>query len=675
MIIGNLIGIGNNQSTAAPTFDLSKIVIQYNNTDYSYMTNGGALRPDITSIRTNSNLIEVYKVSANADANTGLTHDPATDKIVVMEYQGAAPTNGKAKFFNRDGTLDHEVSLIGSSQGIGIDPIGGRLFGYFGNSASRITVYDLSGNYIEEFSPTAGYTGGACQYDYRTGKLYVTDTGSSSGDTQRVLVYERLAGTWTLTDTLWFACGEGLHIDFIRDKFCSWSLSPTGGIDNIFSVPMEGELIYEQYNVPINSGFKEGLICDPKDGTYWINIDDGFHAAVTDGNDVWHFDPRKVYQKYLRFPDMISYDYFKLGTAEISGNYNAQTVTASDWITSPVIDFAAHTLQQNGANWSIDEDHEIEYRSSTSAPSTTRITAPYLGTTGYYDANGSNDGWGSTTPSAWGASIPTDRYVQFRIKPLETAPVTPDWTPADLGEDLVLWYEFDSDYSAVAKVFNASDNSLNFYQAFNKANPGTNDTTVVTVSTNQPQWNAATTAMRMGSRTFNINSPSSFLAQQQGEINAVGAKLAAGTQGVIVIGYDTANAGDNQFCFEHYASTDAAANAVGARVTDGVEAVIFKSASPADANLSFKLRTLSSDGSTQKAFINKVEQTLTISAGSNTGQWFGDTSANDIRLARRSATSGNVGGYDYRMIVWTNRVLTTQERSDLYDYAVRKGFI
>lgn len=658
-------------------YELSKISIQYNNTDYSYMTDGGVLRPDITSVRTNANLISIIKVSDNANPNTGLGHDFINDKILVMEMQGAG-TNGIAKFLSRDGTTDRTVSLTGSHQGISYDPVNNIIYGYSGAGVIRLHN-GTTGSVIESFSVAAGYIGGACHYDFFTGKLYVTDTGSSSSDTQNVLVYEKVSGTWTLTETKWFKCGEGLFQDYIKDKFVFWDLSAAGTIDNITIIPESGELIVEQFNMPIATDFKEGLACDPKDGTIRLNIDQGFHGGVTDGNCVFHFDPRRDYRKYWRFPDMITYDFFKLSGATISGIYNNQEISASDFITSPVLDCASHTEQQTVGNWAIDEDHEIEYRGSASAPSTTRITDDYLGDTGYYDGNGTNDGWGSTTPSAWSSSIPTNRYIQFRINPLETDPVVADWLPSDLGSDLVLWMEFDAAFTAVTKVFNSTDTSLNFTKAFNKANPGTNDSDVVTTTTVQPLWNAATSAMRMGSRNFVINSPALLLAQQEGEINMVVAKTAQGTPAPFIVASESGQAGVSQFALEHYSSSDTAPasnNGRGFRQSDGSAAVVAKSGTAADSSVTFKMITFNSDGVTFRTFVDKVEQSVIMASGSNTGQWWADVlqTTPELRLGRRTAVGGSVGSADFRAIVWTSKALSTQTRSNIYDYYVRKGF-
>jgi hypothetical protein len=569
--------------------------------------------------------------------------------------------------------LQQSISLAGAHQGISIDSPGGRIFAYLGSSGNEVKVYNMSGVFQYSIPVALGYQGGGCRYDWDEKKLYVTDTGSSPADVQQVLVYQETgvgSQVWALIDTLWFVSAEGFDIDYSRNKFVLWE-----DISYIQTYSRSGPLVSEQFQVAVSSQNKEGIIVDPTDSTIWQNVDDGFHAALADKNRVYQTDPLQRFRKYFNSPDMIPWSAWNGVT--VTGLYNKSTVTGSV-IYSPVYDAAAFTFHQALSTIEFTGGTgTVRARSSAVAPDgIARVTAHHLGTTGYFPNTGSDQNavWGTTVPGAYGSSV-TARYFQLEVTLEEyTAPVAA-WTPLDLGDALVLWYEFDPENTGVTREINATDSSLNYRRAFNKANPGTNDTPIITTESLQPQWNAGTTSVRMGSRTWTINNPSNVLAQQQGEINVVGAKTAASTPGPMLIQYDGVNAGDNQLSLEHLASSDGNANTIGARITDGVEAVINKMVSPADANLTFKLRTISSDGAATKIFINKVEQVVTAATGANTGQWFADVSGTSLRFARRSATAGNVGAFDYRVMVETNRPLTTQERSDLYDYCAANGFI
>lgn len=655
-----------------PTFPLEKFSMQYNDTDFAYLTEDTANFADLTSFRTNANVIRVFKVSDNGNPNTGLGFDFANDWLAVMEMQSTS-SNGIVKFFDRDGVLQDSVSLSGAHQGVSIDSPGGRIFGYLGSSGNEVKVFNLSGVFQYAIPVAAGYQGGGCRYDWQEKKLYVTDTGSSPSDVQRVLVYQETAEgsqVWNLIDTLWFVSAEGFDIDYIRNKFVLWE-----DTSYIQTYSRSGPLVSEQFQVAITSQNKEGIVSDPKDGTIYQNIDDGFHSAVTNGNRVYKTDPLRRFRKFFTSPDMIPWSAWHGVT--VSGLYNNSTITGGV-IYSPVYDAAAFTFHQALSTITLTGGTgTIRARSSAVAPDgSSRITGDYLGDTGYFSNTGDSPDavWGTTVPGAYESTV-TERYYQLEITLEEyTAPAS-EWTPLNLGDALVLWYEFDTDDTGVTREINASDDSANYRRAFNKANPGTNDTPIITTESLQPQWNTGTTAMRMGSRTWTINSPSNVLAQQQGELNVVGAKTAASTPGPMLIQYDAANAGDNQLSLEHLASSDGNANTIGARITDGSEVVINKMVSPADANLTFKLRTISSDGSSTKIFINKVEQVVTAATGTNTGQWFADVSGTSLRFARRSATAGNVGAFDYRFVLETNRPLTTQERSDLFDYCDTKGFL
>jgi hypothetical protein len=83
------------------------------------------------------------------------------------------------------------------------------------------------------------------------------------------------------------------------------------------------------------------------------------------------------------------------------------------------------------------------------------------------------------------------------------------------------------------------------------------------------------------------------------------------------------------------------------------------------------MRCFNSNGASNAIYVNKVSQTLT---GTNTGHWFGDFTQTEVRTGLIDRVSSSItGATDIRMILYVNRVLTTQERSDIYDYCNNKG--
>jgi hypothetical protein len=90
----------------------------------------------------------------------------------------------------------------------------------------------------------------------------------------------------------------------------------------------------------------------------------------------------------------------------------------------------------------------------------------------------------------------------------------------------------------------------------------------------------------------------------------------------------------------------------------------------------FKMINFSSDGSTTRGYSNKVEQTLTNSGGTNTGKWLATVAATvvDVGVWRTSSTA-NPSVADFKFIMYCSSPLTTQERSDLYDWLVSEGIL
>lgn len=659
MIIGNYVRIGNYITSGGGSgFPLSKFSLQYNNTDATYMTNGGVLRPDVLSIRTNANLLGIYKVSDNADPNTGLTYDFVNDQLVVMIQVSGG---GEARHYDRSGVLQSTTFLASASQGISKDPTTQRYYAFSGAVAPNnfIRIYDFTGTQVDSFLPPADYVGGGVLKDPFSDKVYVAHSGGGKA----VLIYEKIANVWTNTGSTWFTSDEGIALDYLRgNRMVFWR-----DVTFFESFSLSGEVLHQQFQAPTASSFKEGVVKDPKDNTLWYCTDEGFHAGTTDGNDLWHADPERTFRKYFNSPDMIPWSAWHGVTT--SGTYNNSTITGGV-IYSPVYDAAAHTFHQALSTMTFTGGTgTVRARSSAVAPDgNTRFTGDYLGDTGYYANTGSseNDVWGTTVPGAYESTV-TARYFQLEITLEDYTPVE-EWTPLSLGSKLKAWWQFTDDYSGVLRTITSTDNSLVLTRAYNKCNPGVFDM----VGSTSPAYSTSQHALQCGTNNMIIQNVGSLVDDTQGEINALCAKTAAATNAIIFGTELTGNAGDEQYVFQHFGSGDTHPNTLGVRATDATEGIELKLTSPTDATTTFKLRTLRSDGVSVKAFTELVEQTLTAQTGANTGQWLSSTASNLIRIGRRTATAGSEGSLFLKDMIYTDP-LTDAERQAYNDYLVRIG--
>lgn len=646
-----------------------KLAIRYNSTAYSY-TGGYNAGSNVIAVGT----IVPDTVSGFTNANTGLSWDLANDQIIVKELVSTASI-----FFDRTMT---EISRIvaasgGGTQGVAYDHTTGILIDYFNDS---ITEYRKSDGVVTNSQASvvpSPYSAGGCFYNPFTGDLSFTEDNSNY-----VRTYRKIGGTWTFQARTWFKSGEGVGYDFLTNKIIG-----NGG--SIQERDFPAGLNIKNFIKP-TTGTKsvvEGIFGDPKDGTYWFNSDEYYHGSIAGGNRLWHVDPRSWYLQYLRFPDMITYSMWKLDSlASVIGTYNGEILYSNQFNIAPVIDYGSNTGQQTIGNFTVNHGTEneiaattwadFEFRGSATAPTTTTTTfAAFLPLT-VYNANQTNDGWGSTTPGAWQSTPTTHRYMQFRMRPKAQIPVTPPSTPLTiLGSACKLWLEL---FSTLNMTINPDNNQV--LTVPNKARM--NDLPFADLELGK--FDQATSGLQGVFSTDKVNFGSGKYMEmlhkdqietdQAGELIAVFRRTVA-TSFAIPLGASDATTNASQLRFLHLRSSDSPANVYDLDIVNS-GGTLARAQTAADNNTVHKMVCYNSNGSTYNMYINKVLQTTTMNPGTNNGNWFGDFTFATITIGALLRLSGAItGSTDLRLIVYANRVLTTQERSDLYDYIVAKGLI
>ena len=657
--------------TASSTIPyIPKLAIRYNSTPATYL--GG--------YNTGSNVIQVAtivpdKVGGVDNANTGLSADIANDQLIVKEL-----VTKDSIFFDRSLTEVYRVraGVAGyGTQGVAYDHTTTTLIDYQNDAIQEYDKATGTVTYSQAAVVPSPYTAGGLFYNPFTGELSFTEDNSNY-----VRTYKKIGGAWVFQARTWFKSGEGVGYDFITNKIIGNGASiqerdfPAGLNIKNFPKPTAG-----------TKTVVEGIVGDWKDGTYWFNSDQFIHGGVVGGNQLWHVDPRGWYQQYIRFPDMITYSMWKLnGTAQVTGTYNGEILSSNAFNTAPVIDYGANTGQQTLANFTVNHGTEneviattwadLEFRGSNTVPTTTGTTFPnYLPLT-VYDANQSNDGWGATTPSSWQSTPTTHRYMQFRAKPKVQVPITPPITPRTiLGAALKLWIE---PYKTLDMVLNPDNNQV--LQIPNKAKLGDLPFADLelgmfqqTNTGSQPLFSTNKTAFASGKYVEMLHMDE-INTDQQGELIVVGRRTAASTFGIF-FGASTSTTNSSQLRFLHLRSVDSPANVYDLDIVDS-GGTLARAQTAADNNTIFKMICYNSSSTTNSIYVNKVLQTITMNPGTNSGAWFADFTFGTITIGSILRLSGAItGSTDIRFIAYANRPLTTQERSDLYDYISNAGLL
>lgn len=643
---------------------LRKLSVKYNATNFAYLTS--APFSDTASFLAGANVITVDAIVPDqlgsplqANANTGLAYvfdqNPANHRIVVKE------TFTKLnKFFDRARVLQSTVAGEGG-QGIAYDQTSNRIIEYSGDD---LFEFDMSGAkvYTQNSFVPPPYNSGMIFYNPFNGEICV------SSDTAEVIrFYAKIAGTYVYKGSTWWNPTEGIGYDYINDKFVN--------LREVIQIRPRNGMSYENWPVPLNSikTVSEGIFVDPMDGTIWFNSDQYYHGTIVNGNRLWHVDPRGLYQKYVRFPDMITFDKFKIsGQQRKTSTYNFQKLYGKDWAIGPIVDYGAHTGQQTLGNWETDDQIDLEFRGSGTAPTTTPQAASDPLPLPVYDANGSNDGWGATTPGSWQSTPTTNRYMQFRVRPLDPIVPASPWTPARLGSKLRYWYE-------------PADKSLINFDPYNSvADTWLNMAAIGSGNANQPGGTAINPNYVAGSPGYSrCAGPrhiipaggTSLFSHSQGEWNIVGRRELTGTRATWVNSMNTGTDGSQLRLWHYPSATTPLHMQVIEIIPQGSSSASFR-AGVTDNTTTWKLLSFGSDGAECMIHFNKVKQTLTVQVGANTGQWYSSIVGQNALMIgiidRLSATY--TGDQRYRLMIYTDSPLTTQERSDLYDYANSKGY-
>lgn len=639
---------------------LRKLSVKYNNTAFAYLTS--APFSDTASFFAGSNVISVDTIVTDDylgsdNANTGLAYDFTNDWFVVKDW---GPLMNR--FFDRSLVQQLQVQGFGN-QGTAYDHIRQLIYEY---DLTTLREINLSGTNVSSQGTIAPspYTSGGLFYNPFTGELLLTDDLSNV-----VRIYQKQGSTWVYEYSTWWGSSEGIGYDYIADKVVSYSgaikLRTRDGQYNL------------QYPLPTvgSRAVTEGMIGDPRDGTFWFNSDEHFHGGIVGGNRLWHTDPREWYGKYIRFSDMIRYDLFKIpaGT-RLRGSYNYQKLYGNnEWVTGPVIDFESFTEQQTLANWETADNVDLEFRGSGTAPDTTPTVGPPPHDLDIYNANNSNDGWGTTSPGSWQSTPTTNRYMQFRVMPLAPATVPATWTPANLGAKLLIWVE---PYDLTSQGKSAYNNDVEIWM--NKAQTDGGDGCFFqNTDAFKPQWNASLFNSMTGNRHAIVAGAigTGLLSAQQGEWNIVGKRQGTGTRAVWPSTMNTGTVA-SQFRIFHFPTGGGQGNWQGYTIVDDTAAVTYL-AGVTNNTTAWQRLSFGSDGSENYIYINGTKQTLTVTTGTNTGQWFGDVVGSTQTAIGILDTSGSsvTGAEDVRLIIYTNAPLTTQEHTDLQAYVVAKSLL
>lgn len=656
---------------------LSGLVVKYNPSGFTYLTSKAGYS-DTGSFVANSNVIGVATLDAT-NPNTGLGYDDNTDSFLHQNqwftrdafYTAAAAAAGTIPTF-------WQTTSATGSQGIAVDPINDYLWRY--QSTTQFTLKNHAGTTIDDINPTPGSSEGSmCFWDPVEEILYIT------GSTGEIYGLQKVLGTWTVVFNPWYRNNEGGCLDYVFNKFVG-NTSPLTMREQDLATGLN--IVNHPYPSNAMAAVQEGFIVDIKDGTFWMNSDQEFHGGIVDGNRLWHTDPRGLYLKYYRTPDMDTWtSLWKMNGNVALGRLNGQYIRGNNYSVGPVIDYGAYTGQQTIGNWTFPregEDAHLQWRGSGTAPTTTPETDVQYHDLVLYDANGTNDGWGSTSPGAWQDTPTTDRYMQVRAKPLPFVATGDTYTPLVLGSTLHYWYSSKrntgNEYYSINNIWYDSE----AIEAWNDVK--SREVQFATVAPQRPVYDVANSFIDFNSASghfLSCQQTSQFLSEvgTDVEINVVMRKPTAANRAIILTA-TTSTTNNDQILLQHIGSggTGGPANSLCITYINNSGTVtrhgIVDASSGTFRMITFRFHVDQGGGDfDNEIYIDKVKQTLTNHSGTNDGQSFNLVAgvANTVRLNRIHQNTSSVNGTtDMRDIVVSGH-LTTQQRSDLYDYFVAQG--
>jgi hypothetical protein len=490
-----------------------------------------------------------------------------------------------------------------------------------------------------------------------------------------------VAGSWVTQETSWFLNSKEMAVDpFLPDGLI---LRGSDSSANQFYFPCQEDGSRPQYMpFPFSSANfidnTQNCVRDARNGTFWFNIDTQYHdPAAPNENTLYWVDPLKLYRKYLRFPDMHRYsDLFYL-TSTLSGKYNAETLTGSNWDTGPVIDYAAFTGQQTVGNWEVKDDNaDLEWRGSSIAPTTSFISDTDEPSIKLYNAsngNGDNYGWGSTTPGAWQSTPTTDRYMQHRQK---SKAIVERWTPAALGSKVKFWLEMHKsglDANSGLGMF-SSPITTRTSSIINYVDPAINPSN--TTVGQQARFISANSELQMratGPEGYTLVAGATAMLNTLGNVDVHTIfKKPATNQTCIMLAIGNTATVNSSLSFRHNASNLSPFNNVLVRYVDGSGVV--NTMGFVDTSIDYKLRTFRMGNGSNQILTNGVVETLTVT-GSNTGQTFTNVSSPNTSSIMRDRAGGTTNGNgDARFMLITD-TLTNDEMASLIQYCQEEGMI
>lgn len=621
--------------------------IQYRTSDFSYQTvNANWTDTDTETFKTGANVIDVQTVIPNDNtiACTGAAYYiDGSGNADMVGFGRSAPGSTTALFFDRT-MLSQQFVTSNANQAFAVDAINQRVLSWI-TAPNRIQVRDFSDNIIETLNiNSTSLAQGMIAYNYYTGDLYLTSETSAN----RVERFRKVGSEWVLQEQLWYLSIDGISYDPIFHRIVNF---PASGASCTFRYQsLDGKSRIKSFNTPLNPGSvfnTEGLVIDPRDGTIWMADPSNFniHGNITNGSRGWHLDPEKLYLKYINFPHMVPLTKFK-HNGTITGQLNQQQIVGASSVTFPVLNFTGFTNQQNASAWQ-DMDGVVldglEFRGSNTAPTTAELTAVACDVE-YFDANGTNDGWGATTPGAWQSTPPSLNYVQAR----KTAPqssvadrLSPEDIVSGLGSDLKTFLLFYDDKRMYVD-FNSTSPTNQISLAVNQVNPLSNfsqSSSSFRFSYNVP----GLFSEDQNANQFLTGTVADFSSQTQGQLTVV-TRRAATTSLLNIFDLSTSGSNNNRMVIKWHASSGTPASEINIEESDGTGTVIHR-VGVAKTDIVHKQIDIRCDASTKTIRYARADQTLNVSVGTNNGRWFSSISApNAARIGIANGTT-NVGQY------------------------------
>lgn len=662
----------------AETFTLRKLSVKYTNTDFAYITTKSGFDNNST-FNAGTNIIGLCTIVPDDTANSSLAYDQETDRLVVLHLDAGGHIG--CKFFEKPAVQTAFAAALGTIpatdysfvadgvHGMTLDPTTQIL--YVWTQANTVKEYNITtGTLLATRTQDTGYsTPGTISYNYETGDMWFCIGTETDQTAKRATL---VSGNWVVQETTWFTFSQEIAVDPFLQGLITKKMSGDGTW-HFLTQKFDGiDCVYNRYasdSAEFISNTQQ-TIRDARNGTFWINLDIQYHEPTLPNNNcIMQMDPLGYYRKYLRFPDMHRFDLFKK-TSTQSGQYNSQILTGNNWDIAPVVDYGAYTGQQDINNWEIGEEDaaELEFRGSASAPTTTIIDDYDNENIKIYDANGTNDGWGATTPGAWQSTPTTDRYMQVRVKPIEYVPT---WTPADLGSDLIAWFEQNSLDGLIYEQVD-SDRcpiSINYVNPYD--NMGNSS------ATQKPIWIPAGTYLDMIASNRHYQGDSTLVdvikALSECEVHGV-ARKNINTSRVIFLSGTQLTSNNYQLVCQWHPSNLAPNNLLHIRHVDSLGNISTMGVTDTTV-AAWKMYTFRLGGSSNKIYINNVEQSLTV-VGSNTGQCFDDIAAGmDQACIGRIRATGSLAAAQWQRGLIITKHLSDANRALLMDYMQRISMI